>query len=88
MKASAHSKAARTNERTKAMDTEIGKTAIRHDVVRLEIRIHESYDDFLRRFESAVPMFDRARGAALIERKAPWSEIVADVAASAPSIIT
>jgi hypothetical protein len=66
------------------LTTEIGRAAIRHEVVRLEISIHETYDDFLRRFESAVPAFNRDRAASLIERKVPWSEVIADAAASAP----
>lgn len=49
----------------------------------MEISIHEAYDDFLMQFESAVPPFHRDRAAALIERKATWSEVIA-AAASAP----
>ncbi len=66
------------------MNARIESTAIRHEVTRLEIPIPGSYDDFLRRFEAAVPMFGRDRAAALVERKAPWSDVVADVSASAP----
>ena len=66
------------------MDKEKGKTVTRHQVIRLDIPIHEKYDDFLVRLESAVPMFNRARAVELIKRKAPWSEVVNDVHASAP----
>lgn len=64
-------------------DTE--KTLIPHEVIRLDLPVHESYDDFLQRFESAVPAFNRERAAELAERKAPWSEIVADVRTTAPN---
>jgi len=67
------------------MNAEIGRTAIPHEVIRFDIPIHETYDDFLRHFESAVPMFDRDRAAVLVERKAAWSEVIAEVAASAPN---
>jgi hypothetical protein len=67
------------------MNARIEPTAIRHEVMRLEIPVHETYDDFLRRFERAVPRFATDRAAALIERRAPWSEVIADVAASAPN---
>jgi hypothetical protein len=66
------------------MNTTSGRTAIPHEVIRLDIAIRERYDDFLRRFESAVPMFDGDRAAVLVERKAAWSEVVADVGASVP----
>jgi hypothetical protein len=66
------------------VDKENDKTVVRHQAIRLDIPIHEKYDDFLVRFESAVPMFNRARAVELIKRKAPWSEIVSDVYASAP----
>ena len=60
------------------------EAAIGHRVNRLDIPIQQSYDDFIRRFEGAVPMLDRERAVGFVERQAPWSEIVADAAASAP----
>jgi hypothetical protein len=84
MKVGALFKARRPKERTKEMNARTEPTAIRHEVMRLDIPTHETYDDFLRRFESVVPSFATDRAAALIERRAPWSEVIADVAASAP----
>jgi hypothetical protein len=66
------------------VDKENDKTVVRHQAIRLDIPIHDKYEDFLVRFESAVPMFNRARAVELIKRKAAWSEIVSDVYASAP----
>jgi Domain of unknown function DUF302 len=66
------------------MDTESGKHLIPHPVIRLDLPSPESYDDFLLRFESAVPAFNRESAAALVERTAPWPEVVADANASAP----
>ena len=54
-------------------------------MTRLELPVRESYDDFRVRFEKAVPVFDRDRAVQLIERKAPWPEVVAAVAAAAPN---
>lgn len=67
------------------MTRESGSIAIRHEVARLEIPIQEPFDDFVRRFEGAVPMFDRDRAAQLIQVKAPWSEVENEVAAAAPN---
>jgi uncharacterized protein DUF302 len=58
---------------------------ISHQVVRLDVGVRENYDDFRRRFESAVPAWNQDRGRELVERKAPWPEMMADVAASAPN---
>jgi hypothetical protein len=71
-------------ERKKVMSKEVRKTAIPHEVVRLDVAVHQTYDKFCQRFEGAVPMWNRARAVELVERKAPWSEVVADVTASAP----
>ena len=66
------------------MSKRANKAAILQRVNRLDIRIQQSYDDFIRRFEGAVPMLNRERAVALVERKARWSEVAADAAASAP----
>ncbi len=60
------------------------RTGTRYEAVRFEIPIHEPYADFRQRFESAVPVFRRDRAADLVERRASWSEVAADVKASAP----
>jgi len=61
------------------------RTVTSHTTVRLEIPIQQEYDDFRQRFERAVPTWDRERAVELVERKAPWSEVVAQVAALAPN---
>jgi hypothetical protein len=61
-----------------------GPAAIRHEIIRLDIPVQQNYDDFIRAFEKAVPVWSRERATELVERKAPWSEVVADVAALAP----
>ena len=66
------------------MSREVKKTTIPHQVVRLDIEVHQAYDDFCRRYETAVPLWNKDRGAEFVTRKAPWSEVLADVAASAP----
>ncbi|MHB8813133.1 MAG: DUF302 domain-containing protein [Steroidobacteraceae bacterium] len=53
-----------------------------HVVVRFDIAIREEYEEFRRRFEAAVPVFDRDRVRSLIERGAKWPDIVADAAAA------
>ncbi|MGA8437758.1 MAG: DUF302 domain-containing protein [Candidatus Sulfotelmatobacter sp.] len=57
---------------------------VSHNTVRLEIAVGENYDDFRRRFESSVPIWNRDRGVELIERKAPWQDVIATVVAEAP----
>jgi uncharacterized protein (DUF302 family) len=57
--------------------------AIPHQAVRLDIAVRDSYDEFRRRFEAAVPMWDRNRGIELVERQAPWPEVVGAVSALA-----
>jgi len=46
------------------------KGVVPHRIVRLDIPIQQSYDDFRRRFESAVPMWNRERAVELVERSA------------------
>jgi hypothetical protein len=66
------------------MNTEIGASAISRTAVRLDVAIPYGYEEFRRRFESAVPMWNRDHAVEMLERKAPWSEVAADAAASAP----
>jgi hypothetical protein len=66
------------------MSNEVSRTVIPYRVVRLDVAAHQSYDEFRRRFESSVPAWNRDRAVELVERKAPWSEVVADVKATAP----
>jgi hypothetical protein len=67
------------------MMKEMTKTATDRHFVHLDLPVEQSYDDFCRRFESAVPPFNRDHAAEFIERQAPWSEVAAEVAASAPN---
>lgn len=64
---------------------EMKSAAISHQAVRLDIAVSEGYDEFRRRFESAVPMWDRERGIELMERRPPWRDIVATAIAAAPN---
>ena len=66
------------------MNKETGRSVIPHQAVRLDLAVHEDYENFLRRFESAVPMFNRDRAVELVARKAPWPEVVAEAAVTAP----
>jgi sarcosine/dimethylglycine N-methyltransferase len=66
------------------MSNDVGKTAIPHQIIRLDIPIQQGYDDFIRAFESAVPVWSKERSTALVARKAPWSEVVTETAAFAP----
>jgi sarcosine/dimethylglycine N-methyltransferase len=66
------------------MSKQVGRTAIPHEIIRLDVPIQQSYEDFIRAFESAVPAWSTDRTTELIKRKASWSEVVADAAALAP----
>jgi hypothetical protein len=71
-------------EREKVMSRQARKGAIPHRTVRLDLPVQQSYEDLIQRFESAVPTLNPERMVELVERKAPWSEVVADAKASAP----
>jgi sarcosine/dimethylglycine N-methyltransferase len=66
------------------MSKEVGKTVIPHQIIRLDIPIQQNYDDFIGGFERAVPVWSADRTIELVKRKAPWSDVVAAVAAAAP----
>ncbi|MFD0971253.1 hypothetical protein [Plantactinospora endophytica] len=51
---------------------------------RFTIASSAPYDDFRRRYEEAVPPFDAAAFGSLVERKAPWSEVLDLMDRSAP----
>jgi Domain of unknown function DUF302 len=55
-----------------------------HQVNRLVIEVAESFDGFRERYEQAAPEIDPQDLADLIERRAPWSEVLADADARAP----
>lgn len=63
---------------------EMKSAEILYQVARLDIAAGDNYDDFRRRFETAVPMWNRDRGVEQIERKAPWRDVIATVVAEAP----
>ncbi|BCB75906.1 hypothetical protein GCM10022251_54880 [Phytohabitans flavus] len=51
---------------------------------RLEVSVDVPFDEFRRRFETAVPAIDDATLDALVGRKADWSEMTTFVDGSAP----
>jgi pimeloyl-ACP methyl ester carboxylesterase len=59
-------------------------TAVSYKAVRIEVEVPQPFAEFSERFEHAVPTLNRQRVVQLIERGAPWSEVVDDAAASAP----
>jgi hypothetical protein len=56
----------------------------RYQAHRLRVSVEVPFDEFRRRFEAAVPAFDAEAFAALVRRKADWSEMVALMDASSP----
>ncbi len=55
-----------------------------HQVTRLAFDTGQPYQEFRARYEDAVPALDTNRVTAFAERRAPWTEVVADANASAP----
>ena len=55
-----------------------------HQVNRLVIEVAEPFDGFRERYEQAAPRIDPQDLADLIERQAPWSDVLADADARAP----
>ena len=55
-----------------------------HQVNRLVIEVAEPFDAFRERYEQAAPQIELQDLAELIERRAPWSEVLADADAKAP----
>jgi hypothetical protein len=53
-------------------------------VSRLTIRLDEPYEEVRRRFLAAIPPFDSARLDRFVERRAAWSDVVADADATTP----
>ena len=51
---------------------------------RLTIAVSASFEDFRQRYEAAVPRYDAAAFAALVERKAGWAEMLDLMNNSAP----
>jgi uncharacterized protein (DUF302 family) len=51
---------------------------------QLTICLDEAYEDLRQRFLGAVPLFNAARLNEFVERRASWSEVVADADATAP----
>lgn len=43
---------------------------------RLAVRVDAPFDDFRQRYEAAVPRYDASAFNSLVERKAPWSEVL------------
>jgi uncharacterized protein DUF302 len=82
----------RAAQRTDQMNPEVAvvprkqtrTTALAYKAVRIEVEVAQPFAEFCKRFEHAVPALNRERIIQLIERGAPWPEVVADAAASAP----
>jgi Domain of unknown function DUF302 len=55
-----------------------------HQVNRLLIEVAESFDGFRKRYEQEVPQIEPQYLVDLIERHAPWSEVIADADVRAP----
>ncbi|MEV4535283.1 hypothetical protein AB0J82_15770 [Asanoa sp. NPDC049518] len=56
----------------------------RYQADRYRIPVEASFEDFRRRYETAVPALDYAALNELIAREADWSEVTAQVDAAAP----
>jgi hypothetical protein len=55
-----------------------------HLVDRVDVNVALPYRDVCRQYENAVPALDPAHVEALVARKTPWREVVADAKAGAP----
>ncbi|MEO3769074.1 hypothetical protein [Micromonospora sp. B9E7] len=54
-----------------------GQVAEHHyQALRLDIPVDEPFTDFRRRYEEAVPPYDRDAYHALVARQAPWSDVL------------
>ncbi|MGA3092936.1 MAG: DUF302 domain-containing protein [Terriglobales bacterium] len=71
-------------EKNKIMNGKVRRSVVPHETVRLDIPIPQTYEEFRRRFETAVPLLTPERVVEWVKRNAPWSEVVADVKAAAP----
>jgi hypothetical protein len=57
---------------------------VQHPVRRITIQLDSSFDEFRSRYETAVPVFQNERFAALIEQKASWQDVLSATADNAP----
>jgi hypothetical protein len=60
------------------------KFDIGYQARRLAVRVDAPFDDFRQRYEAAVPAYDVRAFDSLVERKAPWSEVLDLMNRSAP----
>jgi uncharacterized protein (DUF302 family) len=57
--------------------------SVRYHVNRLSMYSDQPFDDFIAKYEAAVPNVDAAATRAFIDRGAPWDDVVAEVASLA-----
>ncbi|WP_406045991.1 hypothetical protein OG799_16805 [Micromonospora sp. NBC_00898] len=57
---------------------------VRYQARRLRVTVEMPFDEFRKRYEAAVPVYDPTTFGALVERGADWSEMVALMDRSAP----
>ncbi|MEU0970435.1 DUF302 domain-containing protein [Streptomyces sp. NPDC005917] len=59
-------------------------STVPHEVHRISVPVPESIDNFRRRYEEAVPVFDAARFEKLVAVRADWSTILEATVENAP----
>ena len=59
-------------------------STVRYAANRLTIRVGSTRDEFQARYEQAVPPWPEDQVTALVDRQAPWQEMLALVTAAAP----
>ncbi|GGJ66782.1 DUF302 domain-containing protein [Streptomyces brasiliensis] len=58
--------------------------AVPHEVIRFTIQIDDTYDNFRKRYEEAVPVFQSDRFADLVKEGADWRTVLEATAENAP----
>ena len=60
------------------MINQLKASAISRTAVRLDVAIPYGYEEFIHRFEQAVPLWEREHAVQMLERRASWDEFVRD----------
>ncbi|MEV8390456.1 MULTISPECIES: DUF302 domain-containing protein [unclassified Streptomyces] len=58
--------------------------AVPHEVIRFSIQIDDTYENFRKRYEDAVPVFRSDRFAELVKEGADWQSVLKATAENAP----
>jgi uncharacterized protein (DUF302 family) len=66
------------------MTQQIAVSASQHTMTRLDIGTRTPFEAFVAAFHAAVPDFDRARVAAIVERGGTWADVETAAADNAP----